>query len=313
MHLRSLAFFSALGALSLAGCDMLTATTFAAGALTRTPDLSNTSEVVGLNADLVTAFGGASQLPGGTVALVALADRGSITSTNVTPVTGANVTVNYTLGGTAHGPYTLCPITSSGLEGTYETTSMTIAGQSCVTAIDYVEGAAYIFSMSTASDSYSMRTTAPAALSTGAVVFSTPLVASSIAGVFPGTEKLVLTGTNDLTITWGSSTDNVFVAVFRMNYVGTSWPTDATTQASWQLPSQNPVYNDLPKDAGGLIDVITRNPPSSVVVPHATFTQAGFYLLTLTKATISTDTTNLSIGSGALAGKSIAFAFLVEP
>lgn len=306
MHLRALVLVPTFGALALAGCDKLTATTFAAGALTRAPAIS---EATGINANLA---GIAGDLPAGTAAIMAVAERESLTSTTITPVTDATVHVSY-VSGTLQTK-TLCPVT--GTDGAYATSS--ISGEAgCLSDLSYVEGVEYTFDIATAADSYTTKVTAPGAISAANVSFTPGFTASSLNGTYPGTNQLVLSTGQDLEISWADDPDagqkNVFVTIARLNFTGT-WPTQVADTSKWQVDGSNPVYNDMPTTPEGLLDVITAQPGTSATIPNATFSQPGVYLIALTKTEISTTTSsNLSIGSGTLAGRSTGFVFLIEP
>jgi len=80
------------------------------------------------------------------------------------------------------------------------------------------------------------------------------------------------------------------------------------------VPDQSqPAWDDVPRDAAGMLEVITGTPATTATIPASVFSESGAYAVMVTLTDISSNTsTNLSIGSSALAGEGTGFIFVVK-
>lgn len=73
------------------------------------------------------------------------------------------------------------------------------------------------------------------------------------------------------------------------------------------------VYSSFPQDPNAILGFINTTPPSQITIPAETFANAGPYIVLAVSARLSLDTTtNLFLGSGALAGSANAFVIEVK-
>jgi hypothetical protein len=106
--------------------------------------------------------------------------------------------------------------------------------------------------------------------------------------------------------------------MMRLNFKGdTSDPITAAQAAleaeNWEADTNNPIFDNFPHEAEEMISLVLDEPANTATIPGSTFNEQGMYLLVLTSTELSTDTsTNLSLGSGALAGSGTAWVFWVE-
>jgi len=313
MQLRSLSILT-LGALALAGCDKLTATTFAVSVLTRTPNLNDVATSAGLDPSMVTTLGGASAIPQATAIAVGVGERESVTSTNPpTPVTGAQVTLSFQDAAGVDQNVQVCEATgTSSAQGGYQATS--VAGAACAAAnLTYVPNRHYTTTIVKGADNYTLDIQAPAAIPATDVTFSPNFQATTeTIGTFGAVPKLAINSA--LTVTWPSHGKNVFVTVFRINYNGADWSlTNVSKQSNWTPDQTQPIWDNVPRDATGMLDVITGTPATTVTIPATAFAKAGAYALMVTLTEISSTTSsNLSVGSSALAGEGTGFVFVVK-
>jgi hypothetical protein len=303
--MRTLVLLAALSMLA-AGCDQLTATVSAASVLTRTPDLANAENMQSSGLAPYLPLG-ALEVREGVGVLVAVGERETATSTAApVPLSGATVQVGWDT-----DRITLCELTDVGAEGTYQATN--VAGQECNRPLVYDIGSYYRTEIETGSALYTMSVEAPAPLEANLVEFTPQLSVAS--DYFGATLPRHAAGT-PLTVDWSADTAvedrHAFVTILRIRYVGGTGATDALDAASWQADPQ-PVWDNFPRAAGDMIDLVASEPDTYATVPQATFDQDGVYILVVTITEISSDvSTNLFLGSSALAGAGTAFVFWVD-
>lgn len=313
MQLRSLSLLT-LGALALAGCDKLTATTFAVSVLTRTPNLTDVAANAGVDASMVTTLGGSNAIPQATAIAVGVGERESLTSTATpTPVTGAQVTLSFQDAASVDQTVTVCEATgTSSAQGGYQATS--VAGAPCAADnLTYVPNRHYTTTIVKGADSYTLDIVAPAALLATDVTFSPNFQANTeTIGTFGAVPKLAINSA--LTVSWPNHGKNVFVTVFRVNYNGADWSvSNVSNQNNWTPDQTQPLWDNVPRDATGMLDVITGTPATTLTVPATVFNKPGAYALMVTLTEISSTTSsNLSVGSSALAGEGVGFVFVVK-
>lgn len=286
-------YLVALAFVVLVGCDALTSTSTGVGVVTRTPDLAAAS---GMDQNLVTYLPIESVAKrNATVGVVILGNRASATSSNFSQTTGANVTLSF-----SGQSVDLCDNNN----GTYSGTS--VAGAACAdTALRYQPNAEYTFDAVTASDSFSMRVTAPVSMQPSAVTFTPALSAPT---TFNGAVLQNHPRNTALEVNWENADAPAFVTVFRVNYVGTN---NALSPQSWQADTSNPVFSNLPQSANDYVAIITGNQESTLTIPASAFSGRALYFVVVTLLEVSTETSGLSIGSGAIAGAGTAFTFFV--
>jgi hypothetical protein len=298
MHLATtrLAIISLAGLLVGSGCDQLTSTTFAVSALTRTPAFSDS-----LPSDLSAYIAGIAP-EGVTAVAVGVGKRDSVVSTNAPkPVTGAEVTLAW-----GANQVSLCP---AGTDGTYEASNLG-SGLPCADAqLDYAPGATYTTTVKFSGDSHTVRVQAPNRISdTSGVGFDPPLGSLAVSTWTLSTHPR----NTALTINWqdvsGAAGKNVFVVVVRIN----GDFTDLNNWSSSQPDPGNPVFDNAPQSPAAMVDMITNEPPTSETIPSDVFNQQGLYSVILTPVELSTDTSGLSIGSGAVAGWGTGIVFIVD-
>ncbi len=301
-------------ALSLAssGCDKLLATVIGVGITTETP---NPTQAQGLDSDLAAILPfndpdiGLKQAVG---SAVGLGERESSTSTAAPdPLEGASVKLLW-----PGKQVSLCP--DADAPGSYAVTS--VPGDACGNAaLEYLDGVTYTTRVETSDDIYTMDVTLPPAINAQTVVFApvaTPTTYQSPAAPDITLERIDLsTLGSGLNVNWGTTDRNAFLTVVRINYGG---PGPAATandflNATWTPEPGNPIFDNFPKDAGAMADLIINAPETSATVPATVFDTAGLYLLVLTPVEMSEVTSdNLMLGSGAFAGVSTIFAFWVD-
>ncbi len=299
----TVAILTAALALTTAGCDKLTATTFAAAMITRTPDLATAQ---GMDSGLATALG-TTTIPDVTVGLVGVGERDSITSTSAPkPVTGATVTMTFD---TPAQTVSLC---ETGADGSYQTTSET--GAPCASTISYVVDSTYQTKIETSKDTYTLSVKAPDHLDASYVDFVPALAAYNVGPL----SLLEHQATDTLAVSWpnapGAAGKNVFVTVFRINFAGDfTQYSSVTTASNWTVDSGNPVYTNAPETATAMLDMLTGTPATSVTIPTSAFSAKGLYMVMVTLTELGTNTSdNLSIGSGSVAGWGTGFVFIVQ-
>ncbi len=287
---------------SLLGCEQLMSKTQGVAVLTRTPNLANATD---MTAPLAAA------LPlrdidgnGATGVAFALGERESLAQATIMPINNANITASW--GGVTVG---LCA--QRNVLGTYAATS--IASATCGDArLAYEERTLYTFDVETAADLYTVRVIAPAALDPGDVTFDPPLSGlSNVNGVQLRRHARAM----PLKVDWSGAgvSEPAFIAVFRIEYVG-SGGDDALEASSWRLPSEpNPVYENGPRTIGDYVNLIFNDsPPTAFTIPREVFGQTGLYIAVVSPVAVGTDISgNLSLGSGAVAGAGTAFTFWV--
>ncbi len=298
-------------ALTTAGCDKLTSTTSAVSIITDTPAIEQST---GWN-DALSSILPPESIPMATVAMVGVAQRDSITSTATPkPVTGATVSLSYADAAGTSQTVSLCEGAQSAA-GTYETSSL--AGTPCASALGYVAGSTYKTTIETAKDTYTLSVKAPNPLAASAVSFTPALADANVpAQLSPMYEH----GLNDaLTVSWtlpaADQGKNVFLTVARINFnsaADMSRVQDATNPSNWTVESKFPVWTNVPQTPNDMMDVVTGTPQTSAEIPATAFSQQGLYLLVVTVAELSDQTTGLSIASGALAGAPTGFIFVVQ-
>ncbi|MBI5508557.1 MAG: hypothetical protein HY903_07375 [Deltaproteobacteria bacterium] len=289
-----------------AGCDQLSATMQGVSILTQTPNLANSQ---GLDGALVSVLPlGDVGMPEATLIGVGLAQKESATSTVApTAVSGAVVTL-------AWDALEAKVCEKNDTAGAYAATSVPI--DTCPSQnLAYVEGIKYLTRIETGSDVYTISVTPPPPIAATSVTFSPQLSTSSnvYGAMLPRHSKGV-----DLKVDWSADADakkrHAFVTVARINFVGlTSDAGAALKQTSWQVDSNNPVFDNTPRQPQEMVELIINDPVPNETVPGTSLGAVGLYLLVLTTTELSTDvSTNLALGSGGLAGKGVAFAFWVD-
>ncbi len=307
MNVR-LALLLPLAALLATGCDQLAATVSAASVLTGTPDLANAQNLQASGLAGVLPLGSLEVKPG-TAVLVAVGERESPTSTATpAPLGGAQVALAWD-----GGRVIACEVLAAGAEGTYQTSSIAPAGECGNPLLAYEEQADYLTEIETGTDFFTLSVKAPPPVAPANVVFTPQLaVPSSLYGAtLPSHQTNTV-----LTVDWSQDTaaadKHAFITVARIRYVGGTGATDALAPASWQADPQ-PVFDNLPRDAGGLIALVAGDPEPTATIPAEVFDQPGVYILVVTTTEVSTDvSTNLFLGSNAMAGIGTAFVFRVN-
>lgn len=284
------------------GCDQLSSKTQAVAVLTRTPSLA---EANGMSAELAAALPlSALDQNGATGIAFALGERESLTSTTITPIGNANITVSWS--GVTVG---LCA--QRGVLGTYTATS--VSADNCGDArLAYEQNALYTFDVETSGNQYTVRVVAPPLLRASDVTFEPAL--SAITNV-NGAQLRRHVRTTPLKIDWSNASvsEPAFITVFRIEYVG-SGGDDALEPSSWRLPAEpNPVFENGPRSIGEYVNLIFNdNPQTAFTIPREVFARPGLYLTVVSPVAVATDiSNNLSLGSGAVAGAGTAFAFWV--
>lgn len=280
------------------GCDQLTATVQAVSVVTSLPSLA---EAHGMDPTLLAAMPASSMPPEFTTVLVGVGERASITSTEPPqPVGEAQVSISF-----GASPVNLCGV--AGTEGTFQASS--IPSDECGNpALVYAAGEEYKTSIETSTDTYELSVTAPTPVNPDSVEFTPAL--GSLEGPQAALFDLAHHPKNTaLNVDWSGDTEaskrNTLVTVVRINY--------DTTDDSWELDPENPIFDNTPKEAAAMIDLITQTPPTSVSLQASLFGTEGLYMVVVTSTELSTSTSsNLSLGSGALAGRGTAFVFYVN-
>jgi hypothetical protein len=311
-NVRTIVALAGIGILAqaaAAGCGKLTATTQAVSMVTHMPALK---EAQGWDAKLDAAMPANASLFNITVAAVGGTSRDGITSTTVTPLTGADASVVFT-GSKGSTTVHLCevPSSTSGTGGTYRAVSVPDSLNCGTTTLEYVNNVNYTTNIETGSDLFTLHVAAPEPINPALVDFTKPLTAASLTVL---TLKHHALG-EGLGVDWSRDTTasdkRTIASLFRVNYTGTS--TGMLTQTNWQLDPKNPIFDNAPRKAGDMIDFVTKSPSTSLTIDGAYFGQKGLYILVLTATNLNTTTSdNLSLGSGALAGSGTAFAFYVD-
>jgi hypothetical protein len=285
------------------GCDQLGAKTQAVAVLTRTPDLAQATD---LPPELESALPLASLVQSSATSVgLALGERESVASSTITPVSSANVTVSWS--GVTVG---LCA--QSTALGTYAATSL--ATVACGDArLAYQPASLYTFDIETAGDQYTVRVTAPPMLATSDVLLDPPLTA--LTNTY-GVQLRRHERSTPLKLDWshGAVNEPAFIAVFRIEYIGNGVD-DAASSQSWRLPAEpNPVFENHPRSVGEYVNLVFEDtPPTSFTISREAFGAQGLYITVVTPVAVSTDvSSNLSVGSGALAGGGTALAFWVQ-
>jgi hypothetical protein len=292
-------------AATASGCDKLLATVMGVTMITASPEID---QAQGWDTDLATPLAGVmadDSMKGATLAGVALGERESATSTETpTPLGGADVSVSF---GSAQ--VSLC----EGDEGSYATTSIP-AGECGDPALDYVEGELYVTDIETSDDVFTIEIEAPPQIPATSVDF-TPAFGNHTAGALSLLQHNLNTA---LGLDWsGDSTasdNNTFVTLLRINFYGDPGvPADYTVGSNWGADPDNPIYDNAPRDSGAMIDIVTQAPETSATIDAGAFDTVGLYVLIVSNVELSTKTSsNLSIGSAALAGKGQSWIFWVD-
>ena len=122
----------------------------------------------------------------------------------------------------------------------------------------------------------------------------------------------------DLKVDWSADPEaskrHAFAVVARINFVGNTADVSAALEAaSWQADPANPVFNNTPTTPADMINLIIHDPVTNVTIPGSDLNVTGLYFLVLTTTEISQDvSSNMALGSGALAGAGVAFVFFVD-
>ncbi len=293
-------FFACIATASLQGCSKLTATTTAVSIITSTPALAEAQ-----NADLLLLETiGDELLPEATAALVGIADRDGVTSQEVSPVTTATTKVSFIA-----STITLCPVAST--PGIYQTSSA--QGAPCPSELFYQAGAEYRTVIYDHDEIFTLEVRAPEALAAEHVVFAPAFTNAAIPTLSLVRHPLETA----LQVNWaeapGAADKRMILTLFRVNYLGNDLGDDPQAMLepnSWIADAHNPIYTNLPTAPGEIFSFITEK-PTAAVIPASSFERAGLYLLVATHANMDNDTSsNLSLGSNALAGKGTGFLFI---
>ncbi len=284
------------------GCDQLMSKTQGVAVLTRTPSFADATDMTAQLAAALPLSG--IDRNGSTGVAFALGERESLASTTITPIGNANITASWS--GVTVG---LCAQRS--VAGTYTATSISAAN--CSDArLAYEASSLYTFDVETGDDQYTVRVVAPTVLAPDDVAFDPPL---SGLGNVNGVQLRRHERTTPLKVDWSGAgvSEPAFITVFRIEYVGTGGD-DALDPSSWRLPSEpNPVFENGPRTVGEYVNLIFNdNPATAFTIPRETFGRPGLYITVVSPVAVATDiSSNLSLGSGAVAGAGTAFAFWV--
>ena len=291
------------------GCDALTNKTMGVGILTQMPDITDAGLI---DQRLLSALG---ELPveQAVVATVFVGERSSITEVvePPTPVTGATIELQWAGKGVM--------IKEMG-EGSYMAINGGIAGDSSTDfftpGLEYAAGAPYSFMIDITGDTFQLPVTAPAAIETSKVSFSPALGTENI--TIPTQDPLTFAThpkSTDLTLAWESADPNkpqqAFVTIARIEYNGASDMSDALNASAWSASSNNPVYDNFPRDAEGFLSRVLDTPATQATVEGSVFTP-GLYIVMLTVVELNTDN-NMALGSAGIGGVATPFVFLVMP
>lgn len=294
--LRALYLTSCLALLS-SGCDVLTSDTTAITVFTRTPDVT---AVLPVTLRSMAVFSGAVEPQAAVVTAVLRRER--VDSQEFEPVVGASVSLGFSTAEVA-----LCASPEADAAGSYRATS--VGTDTCVDAtLLYTAGQAYTSTISSGSDSFSIRFTPPPPIAVSNISLAPALLDNN---VHVGIDLKAHPRGGSLTVDWSADPAAgerpVFVSVFRVRLINDP----VTTPANWQADSE-PVFDNAPRQPSELLDLLIGTPPSSLTVPGSNFGARGVYIVVVTGAELSTDTTGLALGSGALAGVGTPLAFWVE-
>ena len=289
-------------ALSVVACEQLTATVQGVSILTETPRIS---EIEGLPASLTTAVtdAAAGAELGTVLALAALTERESVTDTSTPePLTGAEVTLEFSTAVVG-----LCEQTATA-PGTYQVTTQPSTGCDG-TRLEYLVNEKYVTVIETSTERYTLTIdAAPAPVET--VTFSPAFGTGGLGGVptHPSGTPLI--------VDWSASSVELdgFVTLFRIDFVGDAGnPADVVNAASWQAAAQNPVFDNFPRTGGEALEFVLGDPVSSATIPADVLSTQGLYLMLVTAVELSDDvSSNLTLGSSALAGAGRAWAFWID-
>lgn len=328
MFRSAVAFFIAgLAGIGLAACDQLTAGVQAVSVLTQTPDVADS-----LPAELkqLTTFNQQDFEPVAGV-VVGIGEVANVTeaatgNAEPQPITGAEAYVRWTAEGSEE--VALCEAAaegeSQGIEGASEAQGLYLASSYApetndttpctATELAYASGTTYTTEVETATDVYTMEVEAPAPVAADKLTFAPELSGPESIG---GVDLQTHTG-GALTLDWSddpeASKRNVFVTVLRAQFSGDpNTAGSALDDANWTVDEDNPVFDNTPREPQALVDLVLEQPETSVEIEASTFSEPGLYAVVLTPVELSTQTsTNLAIGSGALAGQGTVFTFFVK-
>lgn len=288
--------------LSILGCDQLTATVQGVSVLTQTPRLT---EIQGLPISLTDAVANAAASAelGTVIALAAISERDSVTDTSAPePLSGAQVTLE--------GPNAivgLCELTATA-PGTYQVTTQPSTGCDG-TRLEYVVNAKYVTAIETSSERYTLSVEA-APEPVDQVTFSPAFGAGGLGGVPTHPSGA------PLSVDWSDNARELdgFVTVFRLEFVGDpNDPSDVVTASSWQPAASNPVFDNFPRTGGEALEFALGDPVSSTTIPGDVLSPRGLYLAVITAVELSDEvSSNLTLGSSALAGAGRAWAFWID-
>ncbi len=300
-HALSHILLSGITATTLMGCDILTSDTTAITMLTRTPDVSSTT----LPPQLAAMRTFQDALEPQSAVLTAVVKRPSLDAQDFEPVLGATVGLKFDT-----SQVDLCESPEADAAGTYRAT--TLEGDSCSSStLLYVENATYTTEITVGADTSTIQFTAPPPVDPNNISLAPAL--SSAADRSGITMPSHPTNTA-LTVDWSADAAagqrNGFITVFRVRLTDTG-PAAALDANNWQADSK-PVFDNLPREPRAMIDLLVQTPVSSVEIPATTFDKTGVYFVVLTAAELSTTTTKLALGSGALAGVGTVLSFWVE-
>jgi hypothetical protein len=279
------------------GCDELLSTTQAVSILTRTPDFASAE---GMDPNLVTALPLSQLDQSATIAFTGIGQRPDSTSQEPpTPVSGAIVTLAW-----GSSTITLCDQSANEAEGTYGATS--IPTETCGdAALVYEDDAEYTTAISLGGDNFSITVVAPPAIDANNVAFTPDFQNAS--GAPPGFNLQEHSDPSaGLHVSWAAdlvARDRpAFLTLLRVNY----------NNGTWEADPNNPVFDNTPRQPAEMIDLVLGDPPDFADIPPTAFDATGMYFLVLTSTELSTATEGLQLGSGALAGRGVAWAFWVD-
>ncbi len=306
LRLANVLSLAVVGWVGLSGCDKLLAKTDAVSIVTRTPSLD---DALGMDEFFDVLPSEARQDV--TTVLVGVGERESTTSTEVTPLAGAAVKVEFN--GTR---VSLCAAPEGEGDGTYQANSIPNEETCGDEALTYIEDAEYTTTIETSSDVFTMKVTAPPPVVQSLVAFSPDIYAGD-ATLLPNGGELYTHDGSALTVDWHEDTAaadrNTFVVVARVRFTNAMGNDDVFDAGNWAFDKdQDTVFDTFPREASAMIDLITKEPETSVTIPSSAFDSAGLYALAVIPAELSQETEGLGVASGALAGQGTVWVFWVD-
>lgn len=311
------AMFTALSMITLAvmGCDQLTNKTMGVAILTKIPNITENS---GIDQRLLTAFG---ELPvdEATAVTTLVAERPSLQNSDVPPegISGATVRLQW-----LEKSVLLNEVTDSQAKGTYMAVDniSIMEGSSAELFVqeelEYIEDSSYFLYIDIMGDYYDLTIDAPPAIPPSAVTLSPALSSETITDPTGQTADLQFNTHpkgEALAISWESEEpQHAFLTLARIDYAGTNYPLDLLESTSWQVPGNNPIFDNFPREPQAFLDLVLESPETQATLAADLFSEAGVYILLLTPVAINSDN-QMALGSAGIAGVATPFMFLVTP